>query len=33
MASANLELKALFLDGELGQLRSLHEFDDLLDLF
>ena len=30
---ADLKLKALFLDRELGQLGALHEFDDLLDLF
>ena len=32
-ASADLQLEALFLDRELRQLRTLHEFDDLLDLF
>ena len=32
-AAADLEFKTLFLDRELGELRALHEFDDLLNLF
>ena len=29
----NFQLEALFLNSELGELGTLHEFDDLLDLF
>ena len=32
MPPANLQLKALFLNREFGELRALHEVNDLLDL-
>ena len=32
-ASPDFELKSLFLDRKLGELRALHEVDDLFDLF
>ena len=31
--TADLKLKTFFLDRELCELRALHEFDDLLNLF
>ena len=32
-ATTDFQLETLFLDRELSQLRPLHEFDDLLNLF